>query len=606
MKGKIKTKENDMNNTNNSKINNILKLIKEKKWIHYLIICIIGILVSLPFLWVQISISDDGKYHLLRLIGLDNAFKYGSFPYLVFPFFCKDFGYSMTVFYPQLVTYIPYVISLIVGTFAGGLKVFASLTTIISGIFMYNFVNEVTKKKGISFLAAILYMIIPYRFENLFNRFAIGEFTSFIFIPIVFQGLYNLLHGDKKRHYYIAIGATGLLITHSISTIYTAFFCLLYILFNIKLFFKKEVIKKCIINVVFILLMSAMFILPMLEFRSMADYSILEPSVMKTDSISVSEKTISPWQFIKDRNEENGVSFILGIHFIVMVLIGVFAYKKIDKKLKDFYIISIILGIIGLIMCTNLFPWQIMPDFMCTLQYPWRLLGFAYFFFVPVCAINIYYLVSQIKKEGVRNAIYISILIVLAVFTLLEFRRYKDNNTQDLELDEENYVEEFLALDDEYEENIKENPEIHYFSINRDNLPLKGLIKQRDYLLDRTDNVYVLSGEIQILNENKFALSLEFEIKNAKKQTTLELPYFYYPGYTVNLMYDNKKEVLDTYESENGMLQITIPEDIQEGKITVQYTATTFEKVAYLISGISVIGFICYVIYFRKKNKENI
>ena len=64
---------------------------------------------------------------------------------------------------------------------------------------MYNLVNEVTKKKGVAFLSAILYMIFPYRFECLFNRFAIGEFTAFVFIPIVFQGLYNLLQGDKKK-----------------------------------------------------------------------------------------------------------------------------------------------------------------------------------------------------------------------------------------------------------------------------------------------------------------------------------------------------------------------------------------------------------------------
>lgn len=118
-------------------------------------------------------------------------------------------------------------------------------------------------------------MIFPYRFKNLYARYAMGEFTAFVFMPIVFQGLYNLLNGDKKRHYYIAIGGTGLLLTHTISTEYTVIFCLIYILLNLKSFFKKEVIIKCIINVLFILFMSALFILPFFEFMQETEYAVL-------------------------------------------------------------------------------------------------------------------------------------------------------------------------------------------------------------------------------------------------------------------------------------------------------------------------------------------
>ena len=568
----------------------IIETIKTKRWAHYVLIIIAGILVSIPFFWVQLQTADDGKFHLLRLIGLDNAFEHSSFPFLVFPFFCKNWGYSMMTFYPPLVTYIPYILSFITGLFADGLKIFASLTTILSGIFMYNFVNEVTKKKGIALISGILYVIFPYRFENLYNRFAIGEFTAFVFIPIVFQGLYNLLNGDGKRHYYIAIGATGLLLTHTISTVYTAFFCLIYVLFNIKSFFNKEVIKKCVINVIFILLMSTMFLLPMLEFSSQAEYSILQPEVMKTEGTSVATRVIEPWQFLKDKQEENGVSFVFGIHFIIMLFIGILAYRKMDKKFKDFYIVCIILGILSMLMCTWLFPWQIMPDFMCTLQYPWRLLGFAYFFFIPVCALNIYYLVNSIKKEWIRNLTYSLIVIALAICTFFELTKYKENNT---------------AQDYEYEKNIKANPEIHYFSINRDNLPLKALLKQSTYLYERTDNVYILSGDAQILNENKYALHMEFDIKDAKDDTVLELPYFFYPGYTVRLKYQNNEIILNTFESENGYLTIEIPENIDEGKITCDYTATALERTAYVISGISIVGFAIYVILYRKKNCKN-
>ena len=568
--------------------NNIKKL-KNNKIIHYAIIIIIGILITIPFLWVQIKATDDGKIHLLRLLGLDNAFKYSSFPFLVFPFFCNDWGYSMTAFYPPIVTYIPYILGIITGTFTNGLKIFAMFTSIFSGIFMYNFMNEVTKKRGIALFSAIFYMVFPYRFEDVFNRYAIGEFTAFVFIPIVFQGLYNLLNGDKNKHYYIAIGATGLMLSHTISTEYTALFCLLYIIFNIKQFFNKDVIKKCIINLMFILMMAAMFLIPMLEFQSKADYSILESKVMKTYPEAVTKSAIEPWQFLKDKNEENGVSFVIGIHFGVLLMTGIFSYSKTEEKNKDFYKTFLLLSVISLFMCTKYFPWIIMPEFLGTIQFSWRLLGFATFFLTPVCAINLYYLINPIKKEWIRNLLYILILVIFSIFTVKELQRYKGyDTTQDIQ----------------YEADIIQNPQIHYFSINRDYLPLKALIEQLDYLSERNNNTYIISGDINIISENKNALHLEIDIKDAEKGTELELPYICYPGYNIKLLYNEKTEQLSYTESDYGFIKIEIPENISEGKIILDYTATTLDKVSYIISGISVIGFIIYIIIYKKQYKE--
>lgn len=61
---------------------------------------------------------------------------------------------------------------------------------------------------------------------------------------MLFHGLFNLLKGDGKKHYYIAIAAIGLILTHTISTEYSAIFALLYIIFNFKQLKNKEVIKK--------------------------------------------------------------------------------------------------------------------------------------------------------------------------------------------------------------------------------------------------------------------------------------------------------------------------------------------------------------------------
>ena len=569
-----------------------LEALKNKRCVPYIIITIIGILVSLPLIGLQIRGTDDGWLHLIRIIGIDNAIKNESFPFLIQPFFCNDWGYSMTAFYPSIVSYVPYFLSIFMGSFINGIKIFAAITVILSGITMYQFLMEITEKKKLALIGAIVYMILPYRLENIYNRFAIGEFTAFVFIPLVFLGLYNLLNGNGKKHYYIAIGATGLMLSHTISTIYTAVFCLIYILFNLKLFFKKDVLIKCLINVIFILLISAIFWVPMLEFKQSAEYAIFEPDALKTSGKYVANNTIELWQLLKDKNEENGVSFVIGIPFITMLLLGIFVFKKLDQKLKDLYITNIVLAVISIIMCTKFFPWIIMPDFLCTLQYPWRLLGFALFFLTPICAINVYFLIKEIKNKKTQDGIYMIVILILFIFTLKELSSYQIG---------------YQTIDSSYEEQIVQNPKIHYFSVNRDYMPLKALKEQRGYLYTRTDETYVINGEAIISNEEKYGLKMKISLEKAKEGTKLELPYLFYPGYTVKLVEKSSAEtIINTSESENGFLQITIPHDIENAEIIVNYTGTTIEKTAYIGSGISVILFICYIIYFRKKDKEEI
>ena len=88
-----------------------------------------------------------------------------------------------------------------------------------------------------------------------------------------------------------------------------------------------------------------------------------------------------------------------------------------------------------------------------------------------------------------------------------------------------------------------------------------------------------------------------------KKGTELELPYLFYPGYLVKLQYSDLQVNLKTTETENGFIKIVIPEDVEEGKIIVDYTATILDKTSYILSGIFIIIFIIYVIYSRKRNE---
>lgn len=185
----------------------IFKEIKDNQIIHYILIIIAICIASIPLLKINIYSTDDGFVHILRLIGVDNSLKSGEFPPFIYSNYCRGFGYAINLFYGPIVTYIPLLFRIFNLHYYDCLKIYTLFTILISAIAMYKLVYQITKKREMALLSAIIYTFIPYRLETIYNRFAIGEFSAYMFIPIVFMGLYNLINEDGKKHYYITIGA---------------------------------------------------------------------------------------------------------------------------------------------------------------------------------------------------------------------------------------------------------------------------------------------------------------------------------------------------------------------------------------------------------------
>ena len=604
----------------------IIENIRKDKVIHYIIIIAASLIAAIPLINLRIYGTDDGYVHMLRIFGMEQILKEQNFPPFIYSKFANGFGYAINLFYSPIVTYGPLFFRIFGLHYYTCLKLFAYSTILISCFTMYNFLYEVSKKREIAILGAVIYAFIPYRLETIFNRFAIGEFTAYIFFPMLFHGLFNLLKGDGKKHYYIAIAAIGLILTHTISTEYSAIFALLYIIFNFKQLKNKGVIRKIVINVIFILAITTFFTVPLMEHKILGNYVIFNSTSMKSLPSDVQNSTIKISQLFKDIGEVNGVSFKIGIPLIILTLLGIVSYKKVDKNIRSEYITFAVIAMISLAMVTKLFPWIIMPNILTTLQFAWRMLAFFEFALSIICAINLYYFVDIICKKSNKNSkntkvhtktenLYNMLLLFAIIVIIISMMKIHYNYS---------YEKEKFLTDEEYETKINEKNSI--WSINREYLPEKVDVKElgKSYLDYREDKVYVLEGNATIINEKKKDLQLEFDIENYKANTILELPYVYYLGYKVTIeQKDNeiKTKMTNTYnetrivkidkkstenirtlESNNGMLAIKLDENIESAHITVKYTGTTIEKVAYVISAISIITFIGYVIYIKKQD----
>ena len=74
------------------------------------------------------------------------------------------------------------------------------------GLSMYKFINELTKNKLTGTLSAILYITMPYFLNDMYIRNSLGEFLSYIFIPLVFLGMYRLFN-KQNNNFVLCLGA---------------------------------------------------------------------------------------------------------------------------------------------------------------------------------------------------------------------------------------------------------------------------------------------------------------------------------------------------------------------------------------------------------------
>lgn len=171
---------------------------------YILVILLIAVFASIPLFWKNLDIfADDGSQHIARAYLTFETLKSGENTN-VLSSLTQGFGYSWNLFYGMFSTYMIIFFKLIVNNWEIAYKVTLFAGLFLSGLTMYKFASKITSKKSIGVLAAIFYITMPYHLNDMYVRNALGEFLSYIFIPLVFLGLYNLFH-DQKGELWLAV-----------------------------------------------------------------------------------------------------------------------------------------------------------------------------------------------------------------------------------------------------------------------------------------------------------------------------------------------------------------------------------------------------------------
>lgn len=553
---------------------NLIKYCREKEIINYILIIIASIIISIPLANKSLNIyRDDGIQHICRIIGTEQTLADKQFLPMIMSNLCNNFGYSWNIFYSPLTAYMSVMFRIFNFSYVNCLKLCMFVIVLLSGLTMYKLTFRITKNKKLATLASIIYILAPYRITDMYIRTALAELASFIFIPIVFEGLYIIVNEEKKS-YKLALGAAGLILTHQVIAMYTAIICFVYLIVFFKKLKSKTVLKNIGVNLLFCILMTSFYWVGLLQHYFSTSYEVFVPGRMEREEVLIFYKAKFSQLFIT--SSEQTMIYAIGLLSVIGLVLTPIAYKKVPEEYKKTYIFFLITGVILIGMTLSIFPFEKLPQALTMLQFTFRLFTFTSFFFAFVVATNFAILIKNFKTLDIVVLLTISILLLVPYKSKLDFN-LKDN-------------EERLINGVRITENTGR---VHAGMASMEYLPTKAF-KNLKYIANRKDEVIVLDNDEAVISDyTKQASNMNCKISNINKETTIELPYIYYLGYRV---YANGQEITYT-ESDNGFIQINIAKDSQ---IKVKYLGTNEMLISYAVSIISF----ATIIVLNHKNKD--
>lgn len=559
---------------NREKIIDILRLV--------IIIFGISVFAIYPYLNNRIFYAHDLPYHLNRILSITENIENGDFLSLIHSRLLNNLGYANGIFYPQLFMYIPAIMMIITKLHVLTIyKIFLIIITFFTFLSMYYSTKKIFGKKTVAFFAGIIYTFSLYRLTNIYVRGALGELLAFIFIPIILYGLYEIIFGENKKWWIAVFGIVGLAYSHLLSFVLIIPFVLIICLLNIdKIFKDKKKLIHLIVTAVVSILITLAFFGPMLEqklsYRFYIDNNTVdspEELLNRANSLSMTLNSKVIGGYATNSSEDAGC-MSEGIGIVLLVCAGLFVLRKnLSYKENRFEIQLFAIGIITLFMTTKLFPWDKL-NYINILQFPFRLNVFPCIAFSIVGANTVYQVFNKNDE----------ILKVICILVML-FNVYILNET-DINF---NSVRFFT-----YESLVE--------GIDQE-------IASKEYLPEETDLEELEDCTLYNINDKDTKIDFEwqknklvFEYEENDLDMQINVPLLYYKGYTAKIEDENgqitKLEV--SKNEENGFVLITGDKTLS-GTITVEYNMTIVQIICYIVSSISFIGLILYIIKFKNR-----
>ncbi len=572
------------------------------------VLIIVVLLSSIPSILYSdvIPLGHDILFHINRVRGIVTNFSEKNIPYRINNYTFLTYGSQDPIFYPYVFLIIPALFNKLLNeSIMSVFNAFIILINTFTAISMYKSAYGIYKNKYIAILSSIFYVLSVYRITDIYTRAAYGEILAFIFLPILIWGMYELVIGEYKKYYIFVIGATGIAMSHILTTIFAAILFLFFILLSIKeILNEKKRIIYILLSCFIVFCLNAWFILPLVyEFIFVNFIKPFTSNDVFWQNYKIPELFLFRYDFLEYK--PIGLTVIFGFVVLLIAFVKSLNFDKIKSSgsgtnlkihvsINYNYDISIKLLIISLITFLLMFiPYRfymripLVNKLAESMQFSFRLM----IIFLPVFFIVISYYINFLFKR-------LKILILIIVFSVSVFSSFF--YMFDLMKNGEFYLKDILHF---YTTEYCIKSTVLNEDKNLEEYISKSLDAQYSTIIDQelyTDKV-ICSDNINIVNENRISNGYfcEYEKIDNSEDSYIEFPIFAYPIFKA---YNNEKPV-EIFLGKNN--KIKIHPRYEKGSIYIIQRELDFWIIGDFISfTIVVIYMILFIVKFKKKYKE--
>ncbi len=536
-----------------NKQQNLMKFFKIKR--NLISLTLIPIVFIFPMLLKGIPSGHDLIYHFSRIVGSFELLRSNISELKILPGFYYGYGYPVNLFYPLGLFYIPvylmdFGLSLILSY-----KIFAVIITLLTALSMYWTSKYLFKSSSAALLASFLYTFSVYRnYTDFFERAALGEWVAFIFVPLVFLGLYKIINDEKPRAYLLAFSMSGLILTHTITTIVMVIILFIFALFNYKILIHSLNKIKQILFAIFITLgLTAFYWLPLLEMMFSDTFQYQTPWTNLHEHVI---NNIFQLVFISPQLAvfPNGIEWYL---FLIPIIGLIFRFKSIIKN--QVLLFSFIISLATLFIVSNVIPINWI-SFLNFIQFPFRLYFVLTFFLSILTA----YFINEIVIEKGKWIQVLTLVLISVQYLYMT-----------------NYYYNVKMIGYWYDNFPRYSIEYYYAEFLPESADMDNLAQ------NASNKVINASNPIEIsYSNNQLNYVVDFN-QGAYINTQLELPLLYYKGYGAFYDDNGKYILLKTTKDSKSLLNVDLG-DIKEGRLYIFYNGTLIQKISGYLSAIFV------------------
>lgn len=248
-------------------------------------VILLVIFSTMPLLSVYLPKGHDLNFHLYRIEAIKEALQAGQIPVRM-PFSWNNgYGYAVSIFYGELLLYIPALFRIIGFSVQNAYKIFVLGINLLTCLTAYYCFQKMLKDFRAALFGCVIYMLSPYRLSCLFLRASVGEYTAMAFLPLVFYGLYRIFSDEtdwqKEKMIWLpaVVGYSGIIESHVISCVISGIFTALICLVMIRKLFLLRRLMELIKVGIFTVLLNCWYLVPFLDYMKLG-YTSQNPDTL--------------------------------------------------------------------------------------------------------------------------------------------------------------------------------------------------------------------------------------------------------------------------------------------------------------------------------------